>query len=267
MEFLGHRISDSKILSLIKRFLKSGIFESNKIIETTEGVVQGGSLSPLLGNIYLHYVLDLWFERVATKYSIGECYITRFADDSVACFQYEEDAIKYYKSMQQRFSKFGLCIAEDKTKIIQFGRFAAEQVKRKTGHKPETFDFLGFTHYCSKDRKGYFKLKRKTASKKLSTKINEFGQWIKENRNNPLTEIWEAINQKLRGHYNYYGVSDNWDSLIQYKRQIVKRLYYWLKRRSQRSSLDWDKLNKLLKIYPLENPKPNSLVNLNPRLA
>ena len=185
----------------------------------------------------------------------------------VACFQYEKDAIKYYKSMQQRLAKFGLCIAEDKTKIIEFGRFAAEQVKRKTGQKPDTFDFLGFTHYCSKDRKGYFKLKRKTASKKLRTKINEFGQWIKENRNNPLAEIWESINQKLRGHYNYYGVSDNGDSLTEYKMKIVKRLYYWLKRRSQRSSLNWDKLNKLLKIYPLVNPKPNSLVNLNPRLA
>lgn len=267
MKFLEHRINDSKILSLIKRFLKAGIFENDRTIDTSEGVVQGGSLSPLLGNIYLHYVLDLWFKEVVSKYSKGESYITRYADDSVSCFECEEDAIKFYESMQQRLAKFGLSIAKEKSKIIQFGRFAAERVKRRMGRKPDTFDFLGFTHYCGKSRKGYFKLMRKTASKKLRTKINEFGQWIKENRNKTLVEIWNVVNQKLRGHYNYYGVSDNWDCLTEYKEQIVKLMYYWLKKRSQRSSLDWNKFNKLLKAYPLVNPKPNSLVNLNPILA
>jgi RNA-directed DNA polymerase len=267
MKFLEHRINDSKILSLIKRFLKAGIFENGKTADITGGVAQGGSLSPLLGNIYLHYVLDLWFQEIVSKKSNGEAYITRFADDSVACFENEEDAIRYFQSMQQRLTKFGLEIAREKSKIIQFGRFAEVRVKRELGHKPETFEFLGFTHYCGKSRKGYFSLKRKTSSKKLRTKINEFRQWMKENRYKPLTEIWKSVNLKLRGHYNYYGVSDNWNQLAEYKVLIVKIIYYWLRRRSQRTRLDWDKFNKLLKIYPLVNPKPKSLVYLNATLT
>ncbi|MFL0195754.1 group II intron reverse transcriptase/maturase [Clostridium sp. WILCCON 0269] len=264
MKFLKLRINDSRILALTKRFLKAGILEKGKFIEITEGVAQGGSLSPLLANIYLHYTLDLWFTKVVVKHCKGECYLTRYADDSVACFQYEEDAKAFYKSLKVRLSKFELNIAEEKTKIIEFGRFAEERIKRKGGKKPETFDFLGFTHYCSKSRKGNFKLKWKTASKKFRTKVNEFNKWIKENRNLPLGLIWEKVNQKLQGHYNYYGVSDNWGNLLKYKRQIIKSMYYWLKKRSQRTKLNWDKIAKLLEYYPLVNPKPNSLVNLNP---
>lgn len=191
MKFLKHRINDSKILSIIRRFLKAGIMEKGKFIKTTEGVAQGGSLSPLLANIYLHYTLDLWFTKVLSKHCKGECYITRYADDSVACFQYEEDAKAYYEALKWRLSKFRLSIAEEKTKIIEFGRFAKERVKRKGRRKPETFEFLGFTHYCGKNRKGNFKLKWKTSSKKLRTQINVFNKWIKENRNLPLSIIWE----------------------------------------------------------------------------
>ena len=264
VKFLRLRINDSKILALIKRFLKAGLLEKGKFIETSEGVAQGGSLSPLLANLYLHYTLDLWFTKVVAKRCKGGCYFTRYADDSVACFQYEDDAKAYYEALKSRLAKFGLSIAEEKTKIIEFGRFAEERIKRRGGNKPETFDFLGFTHYCGKSRKGNFKLKWKTSSKKFRAKVNEFNEWIKANRSLPLGLIWEKVNQKLRGHYNYYGVSDNSDSLLKYKRQIIKKIYYWLKRRSQRTKLNWDKMNKLLEHYPLVNPKPNSLVNLNP---
>jgi len=161
MKFLKLRINDSKILALIKRFLKAGILEKGKFTETTEGVAQGGSLSPLLANIYLHYTLDLWFTKVLAKHCKGECYLTRYADDAKA----------FYKALKCRLSKFGLNIAEEKTKIIEFGRFAEERIKRKGGKKPETFDFLGFTHYCSKSRKRNFKLKWKTSSKKFRIKI------------------------------------------------------------------------------------------------
>lgn len=157
-----------------------------------------------------------------------------------------------------------MSIAEEKTKIIEFGRFAKERIKRKGGNKPETFEFLGFTHYCSKSRKGYFKLKWKTSSKKFRAKVNDFNKWIKENRNLPLGLIWKKVNQKLRGHYNYYGVSDNWGNLLKYKRQIIKAMLYWLKRRSQRTKLNWDTMVKLLEHYPLVEPRPHSLVNLNP---
>lgn len=225
MEFLKLRISDRKILSLIKRFLKAGIMENGEYIKTEEGVPQGGSLSPLLANIYLHYVLDLWFTKVVTKHCKGEAYITRYADDSVACFQYKEDAQKYYKVLIKRLAKFGLEIAEEKTRIIEFGRFAERDAKKRGERKPETFDFLGFTHYCGRSRKGRFKLKWKTSRKKFVTKAKEFNKWMKKNRRSPLSIIWNSINQKLRGHYNYYGVSDNWNNLLQFKREIIKITY------------------------------------------
>ena len=261
MEFLKLRISDRKILSLIKRFLKAGIMENGEYIKTEEGVPQGGSLSPLLANIYLHYVLDLWFTKVVTKHCKGETYITRYADDSVACFQYKEDAQKYYEALIKRLAKFGLEIAEEKTRIIEFGRFAERDAKNRGERKPETFDFLGFTHYCGRSRKGRFKLKWKTSRKKFVAKVKEFNKWMKENRHSPLSIIWNSINQKLRGHYNYYGVSDNWNNLLRFKGEIIKITYQWLKRRSQRSKLNWEKFNNIMKHYPLINPK--SLINLN----
>ena len=194
---------------------------------------------PLLANIYLHYTLYLWFTKVVAKRCKGGCYLTRYADDSVACFQHEEDAKTYHEALKRRLAKFELSVAEEKTKIIEFGRFAKERIKRNGGNKPETFEFLGFTHYCSKSRKGNFKLKWKTSSKKFRAKVNDFSKWIKENRNFPIGLIWKKVNQKLRGHY-------------------------WLKRRSQRTKLNWDTMVKLLEHYPLVNPIPYSSVNLNP---
>ncbi|NLI93638.1 MAG: group II intron reverse transcriptase/maturase [Peptococcaceae bacterium] len=258
---LSERISDSKILKLIKRFLKAGIMEEGKFAKTEEGVPQGGSLSPLLGNIYLHYVLDLWFSKIVVRHCRGEAYLTRYADDTVTCFQYQLDAERFYQALKKRFEKFNLEIAEEKTRIIEFGRYAKRDIKRRGGRKPETFDFLGLTHYCGRSRKGRFKLKWKTARKKLQAKVLAFTDWIKANRNLPLKDIWDTANSKLRGHYNYYGVSDNWKGLLKYRRHIERILYTWLKRRSQRSKLTWPRFNQLLERYPLAMPK--SLINLN----
>lgn len=262
IKFLRHRICDSRILALIKRFLKAGILEQGNYSNTTEGVPQGGTISPLIGNIYLHYVLDLWFEKVVKKHCKGECYLTCYADDSVACFQYKEDAERYYEALKKRLGKFKLSVAEERTKIIRFGRFAERDCKRQGKGKPETFDFLGFTHYCGKSRKGRFKLKWKTSKKKFNSKVNTFNKWMRENRRLPLSIIWEKVNQKLVGHYNYYGVSDNWNNLLRFKRQVERIIYYWLKRRSQRCKLTWDKFDTMLKNYPLKQPK--ALINLNP---
>ncbi|TWH60203.1 group II intron reverse transcriptase/maturase [Desulfitobacterium sp. LBE] len=261
MTMLKERISDSKILRLIKKFLKVGIMEEGKRANTDEGVPQGGSLSPLLGNIYLHYVLDLWFSKVVVKHCQGEAYLTRFADDSVACFQYQRDAQRFYEAFEKRLGKFNLEIAQEKTRIIEFGRFAERDIKRRGGRKPKTFDFLGFTHYCGKNRKGRFKLKWKTARKKFQAKVTAFTEWIKANRNLPLKDIWENVNSKLRGHFNYYGVSDNWRGLLKYKKEVERVLCEWLRRRSQRSKLTWPWFNQLKKIYPIAQPK--SLINLN----
>lgn len=261
MEFLKHRIRDTKILNLIKRFLKAGIMEDDKIQESKQGVPQGGSLSPLLANIYLHYALDLWFDKIVVKNCRGEAYITRFADDFVACFQHANDANRFYEALKKRLDKFKLRISEEKTKVIEFGRFAERDVKRKKGHKPETFDFLGITHYCGRSRKGRFKIKWKTSKKKFNAKVKEFNKWMKENRHLSLKEIWEKVNAKLRGHYNYYGVSDNWNNLLRFKERIKSIMYKWLKRRSQKSKINWEKFHRMIKNYPLENPK--SLINLN----
>jgi len=258
---LKERISDSKILRLIKRFLKAGIMEEGKLAKTDEGVPQGGSLSPLLGNIYLHYTLDLWFSKVVVKHCQGEAYLTRFADDSVACFQYQRDAQRFFEALKKRLGKFNLEIAQEKTRIIEFGRYAERDIKSRGGRKPETFDFLGFTHYCGRSRKGRFKLKWKTARKKFQAKVLAFTDWIKANRNLPLKDIWETVNSKLRGHFNYYGVSDNWRGLLKYRHQVERVLCIWLRRRSQRSKLSWARFNLLQKRYPLARPK--SLINLN----
>lgn len=261
MTMLKERIRDSKILRLIQKFLKAGIMEEGKRTSTDEGVPQGGSLSPLLGNIYLHYVLDLWFIKVVVEHCQGEAYLTRFADDTVACFQYQRDAQRFFEAFEKRLGKFNLEIAQEKTRIIEFGRYAERDIKRRGGRKPETFDFLGFTHYCGKSRKGRFKLKWKTAQKKFRAKVTAFTDWIKANRNLPLKDIWEIVNSKLRGHFNYYGVSDNWRGLLKYKKEVERVLCKWLRRRSQRSKLTWPRFNQRKKIYPLARPK--SLINLN----
>jgi RNA-directed DNA polymerase len=261
IKMIQHRISDTKILRLIQRFLKAGIIEEGKLQKTVEGVPQGGSLSPLLANIYLHYTLDLWVSKTVTKHCQGEVYLTRYADDFVVCFQYRKDAEQFYDAMKRRLAKFGLEIAEEKTRIIEFGRFAESDLKRQGKRKPETFDFLGFTHYCGRSRQGRFKLKWKTASNKFHSKVNEFAEWIKENRLKPLKEIWKTVNLKLRGHYQFYGVSDNWNELMNFRRQVIRLLQKWLNRRGQRSNLSWKEFGKILKWYPLESPK--SLINLN----
>ena len=261
MRFVEHRVTDSKILRLIKRFLKAGIIEEGRYYNIENGVPQGGSLSPLLANIYLHYVIDLWFDKVVREYCQGEVWMTRYADDIVFCFQYERDVENFYKALKKRLAKFELQLSEEKTKILEFGRFAERDAKRKGESKPGTFDFLGFTHYCGRSRKGRFKLKWKTARKKFREKINIFKEWIKESRHLPLSKIWQKVNQKLKGHYQYYGVSDNWDNLLRFKDEITKLLYKWLNKRSQRNSLTREEFIDLLNIYPLKNPK--SLVNLN----
>lgn len=169
--------------------------------------------------------------------------------------------MRYYRGLQTRLGKFKLETAKEKTRIIEFGRFAARDAKKRGGSKPETFDFLGFTHYCGKTRRGKFKLKWKTARKKLHAKIQALAEWIKENRHLPLKEMWGKVNQKLRGHYQYYGVSDNWNGLLAYREMALKLLHKWLNRRSQRRSLSWEKFKLMIERYPLVRPK--SLVNLN----
>lgn len=256
IKFLEQRIKDPNIKRLIVRFLKAGIMENGKWEPSEQGTIQGGNCSPLLANIYLHFVLDLWFEHIVKKNCKGDAAIVRYCDDFVCCFQYKGDAENFYQELEKRLAKFGLEVANDKSKIIAFGRFAEENSKR-INQKPDTFDFLGFTHYCSKSRKGKFRVKRKTSKKKYNAKIQDFKKWIKEARNLGTEEIFKKVHQKLIGHYQYYGITDNAKMLHKYKFEVVKLLYKWLNRRSQRKSYNYNKLNRRLKYNPLPEPRIN----------
>lgn len=254
IKFLEHDIQDKNFIRLIKRFLKAGILEEGKHIETDQGTPQGGVVSPVLANVYLHYVLDLWFEKKVKKQNKGESFIVRYADDFVCCFQYKEEAKQFYYRLKERLSKFGLEIAENKSKIIEFGRFAEENCKRRGDGKPETFDFLGFTHYCSKSKQGWFRVKRKTSRKKQKTKIAKMKMWIRQRMHKPLKETIKSLNRKLVGHYNYYGITDNSKSIHAFYYHTVRQLYKILKRRTQKHRMSWERYKKLLTYMPITKP-------------
>ncbi|MCK5848796.1 MAG: group II intron reverse transcriptase/maturase, partial [Caldisericia bacterium] len=249
------RIKDPNILRLVTRFLKSGIMEDEEWKPTTKGSSQGSILSPLLGNIYLHYALDQWF-KIAVKANMrGEAYLIRYADDFIGTFQHRLDAENFYKALQHQLAKFSLSLQKEKCKIIEFGRFASENVKRQNKNKPDTFDFLGFTHYCSKSENGKYRVKRKTSRKKFSRSVKEFNHWMKTHHNLKRQLLMKIITIKLIGYYRYYGITDNSPMMSKYLNEIQKLLFKWLNRRSQRKSFTYDQFNQYLKRFPLPTPK------------
>jgi group II intron reverse transcriptase/maturase len=261
MEFLAHRIADKRVLRYIKRFLKAGIQEDGVYRASDRGTPQGGVISPLLANIYLHYTLDLWFQRRFQKSCTGTARFIRFADDYVACFKQEADAKRFRMEMEQRLNQFGLEIAPEKTKILEFGTLAQQRAKRRGERKAETFDFLGFTHYCTTSRNGKkFRAGRKTISKRMSAKLKLYKQWLRSNRTLPTAEIMRTTASKLRGHYAYYGVSGNSKSISNFAYEVRMILFKWLGRRGKRGSLNFEKFDLLLRRFPL--PPARILVNL-----
>ena len=260
MEFLKHRITDPNLLRIISRFLRGGYMEESRRYKTDKGTPQGGVISPILANVYLHYVLDLWFEKVVRKQCEGQAYMVRYADDFVCCFQHKREAIQFYESLKLRLKKFNLEIAEDKTKVIPFGRFAENNAKRTGNGKPATFDFLGFTHYCGKSKQGKFRVKRKSSRKKVYGKLKESKEWLKSNRNKNIHLIMERFRRSLVGYYNYYCITDNSQTVNDFKEKIEILLFKWLNRRSQRKSFTWDKFRLFLQMFPL--PKPRIRVNI-----
>ncbi|WP_407269450.1 group II intron reverse transcriptase/maturase [Radiobacillus sp. PE A8.2] len=255
MEFLKHRINDPNLLIIIARFLKGGYMEEGKYFDSDRGTPQGGVISPVLANVYLHYVLDLWFEKVVRKQCRGQAYMVRYADDFVCCFQYKSDAEGFYSSLIKRLQKFDLEIAESKTKIITFGRFAEEDGKRAGRGKPDTFDFLGFTHYCGKSKHGKFRVKRKSSRKKVNAKLKQQKEWLKANRTKDIKDIMDRLKRSLNGYYNYYCITDNLMVVKSFLYHVQKLLFKWMNRRSQRKSFTWDKFNLFLRKYPLPEPK------------
>jgi RNA-directed DNA polymerase len=252
MKFLQVRIRDSSLLLLIRRFLKAGYIESGQWVPTDEGTPQGGNLSP--ANLFLHYVLDLWFEKWIKPRMGGTCQLVRYADDFVCMVQYHQDADSLEAMLRERFAKFGLTLHPDKTRTISFGRYERQNARRQ-GRKANTFDFLGFTHYCGHSRKGSFLLGRKTSRKKFRKACREMSAWLKEVRSvRRLQEIWSDLAAKLRGHYGCYGVQGNSRMIAKFGYVTIRAVQKWLNRRSQRKSFPWKTLNSYLAHYPLPRP-------------
>lgn len=255
MKFLEHRISDPNLLRLIARFLKNGYMEEGTLFATDKGTPQGGIVSPILANVYLHYVLDLWFENRMKPQCRGVAEIVRYADDFVICVQFKEDADKIHEQLRARIEEFNLELAEDKTRVIGFGRYS-EQKARSRGVKSETFNFLGFTHYVGKSRKGNFLLGRTTDRKKMTAKLREMKLWLIKIKNKVhMKDWWNVLKAKMVGHFRYYGISGNTRGIRAYFQIVTRMVFKWLNRRSHMRSFNWDAFKVYLVRHPLPKPQ------------
>jgi len=263
-EFVLRRVRDGVLRRLIGKWLKAGVMEEGNLSFSESGTPQGGVISPLLANIYLHYVLDEWFEKQVKPVMRGQCRLIRFADDFVIVFQMKYDADRVMAVISKRFEKYGLTLHPDKTKLLDFRspihyeRRREEQSNDSSNSsrkRPETFDLLGFTHYWGKTQKGNWAVKRKTMKSRLTRSIQKIDQWCRRNRHRPIREQWKELCAKVRGHYGYYGITGNIRSLGKFLYQVVRRWKRWLNRRNNKRNLIWEKFNHLLTRFPLPTPK------------
>ena len=245
LKFLEHRIADRRVVRLIRKWLKAGVIEDGEWSETVEGTAQGASVSPLLANVYLHYVFDLWADQWRRRHARGEMIIVRFADDYIVGFQHEADARRFLEELRGRLARFSLELAPEKTRLIEFGRFAAERRAARGLGKPETFQFLGFTHICEKTRQGRFMLKRITDAKRLRAKLHKLKAEVRRRMHLPIPEQGLWLGQVVRGHLNYYAVPGNIHAVSAFRDQATRHWYRALRRRSQRSRLNWERMHRL----------------------
>lgn len=249
MQMLELRIDDRPFLRLIWKWLKAGVLEEGgKVIHPYTGCPQGSGISPVLANIYLHYALDLWFTEVVKPRCKARAFMCRYADDVVFAFQWFEDAERFLRVLPKRLAKYGLELSAEKSRMVRFSRF-------QLGKNSERFDFLGFEFRWVVDHKGVPRVTRRTSRKRLRSSLARVTEWIKDERHIPVRQLVKALNTRLRGHYNYYGVIGNYRSLWSYFRQAARLLMKWLGRRSQKSRMTWGKFNALLKRFPLEEPR------------
>jgi len=247
VKFLEHRIADRRVLRLIQKWLRAGVIEDGKWSETEGGTAQGASASPLLSNVYLHYVFDLWAHQWRRRHAHGDVIVVRYADDFVVGFEHRDDAERFWADLRQRLADFGLELHPTKTRLIEFGRFAAPDRARRGEGKPETFEFLGFTHICAKTKAGRFKLKRVTSKKRMTAKLKEVKTSLNDNRHAPIPVQGRWLASVIRGHVNYYGVPDNSRAIQTFRWQAVEHWYRALRRRSQRTRLTWKRMDHLAK--------------------
>lgn len=246
VQFIEHRIADKRVVRLIQKWLNAGILEEGRLIYSDQGTVQGSSASPLLANIFLHFVYDLWVQQWAKKQAKGELIVVRFADDTVVGFQYEADAIRFQTELKQRLQKFGLELHPEKTRLIEFGRFAAERREKHNQGKPETFTFLGFTHICSKTLKnGKFAILRQTIKKRMRAKVKEIKIELKARMHDPIQSVGKWLKSVVTGHYRYYGVPGNYVSMRDFRNRICRRWLHTIRRRSQKGRITLEEMGKL----------------------
>jgi group II intron reverse transcriptase/maturase len=255
IELIKFRLADPNILWLVKKTLTAGVMENGKWQPTKVGTEQGNLASPVIANIYMHYALAFWYAVKFKKTCKGESGLVIYADDFVATFQYKWEAERFLEAVKERFAIFGLELEPDKTRLLEFGRFAEENRRKRGEGKPETFYFVGFTHYCAKSQKGKFRMKRKTAGKKYRLRLKEMNLWLKQNRNLWLKDLIKMLNVKLRGHYQFYGVTDNFKCIDAYAFHVRRLLFKWLNRRSQKRSYTWEGFKELMKVFPLARPR------------
>jgi RNA-directed DNA polymerase len=247
VDFIEHRIGDRRVIRHVKKWLKAGVLEDGEWRQTDEGTPQGGNVSPLLANIYLHYALDMWVQRWRKKHAQGDVIIVRYADDFVVGFQHKQDAERFHKALKARMARFALTLHPSKTRLIEFGRFAAGNRNSRGEGKPETFDFLGFSHICSQTRKGKFTIRRQTIGKRLRAKLHKLAIELKRRRRWTIPEVGRWLGAVVRGHCQYYGVPGNF-ALLKAFRQAVLRLWQLAIRcRSQRSRAIWSRVYRLAK--------------------
>ncbi len=254
VKFVEHRIADRRVVRHIKKWLHAGVLEDGVLTQVEEGTPQGGSISPLLANIYLHYAFDLWVQHWRKRYARGDVIVVRYADDVVMGFQHRADAERFLAKLRERFLKFNLELHPDKTRLIEFGRFAAENRRRRGEGRPETFDFLGFTHICGKTRKGWFTVLRQTMGQRMRKKLLELKQELRQRMHRPVPEVGAWLRAVLLGHYRYYGVPNNLNALSRFRYEVIRLWLRVLRRRSQRTRMTWERIGRLALRW-LPNPR------------
>jgi RNA-directed DNA polymerase len=255
LRFVEHRVGDQRLISLIRRWLKAGVLENGEVHPSEEGTPQGGSVSVLLSNVYLHYVLDLWFERAVKPRLLGEACMVRYIDDFVLCFQYRADALRAQEALEKRLRKFSLSLEPKKTKLVEFGRFAHRHASKRGRKRPQTIYFLGFTLYCTRNRKGNFRIGMRTEKTRLRRALTRLQDQMRQVRHMSLQDQVNHLNHMLRGHYAYYGIGGNIRALQRVHRAVER---YWRKMLSSRSwhgTVYWKQFQRIKEQFPLLRPK------------